>query len=123
MRAQPASTARDERTTPAGGRSARGGFPSFRLLEALSFAASAIFAGLLVFWLGPDVPAATMALGWAHGLLWIALSLLAIVAVRRGTLPFWLGVTVAVVGGVGPFAGTVGFLVESRRRAAVSTSA
>jgi len=92
------------------------GFPSFRLLEALSFTASAVFAGLLLFWLGPDVPTATMVLGWTHGLLWIALSLLAIVAVRRGTIPFWLGVTVAVVGGVGPFAGTVGFLVESRRR-------
>jgi len=97
-------------------RAPAGGFPSFRLLEALSFTASAVFAALLLFWLGPDVPAATMVLGWAHGLLWIGLSLLAIVAVRRGTIPFWLGVTVAVVGGVGPFAGTVGFLVESRRR-------
>jgi hypothetical protein len=57
-----------------------------------------------------------MVLGWTHGLLWIVLSLLCIVAVRRGTIPFWLAVTVAVVGGVGPFAGTVGFLVESRRR-------
>jgi hypothetical protein len=93
------------------------GFPSFRLLELLSFAASAIYAGLLVFWLGPEVPAATTALGWAHGLLWIGLSLLSLVAVRRGTIPFWLAVTVAVVGGVGPFAGTAGFVVESRRRA------
>jgi hypothetical protein len=92
------------------------GFPSFRLLEALSFVASAVFAGLLLFWLGPDVPTATMVLGWTHGLLWIALSLLCIVAARRGTVPFWLAVTVAVVGGVGPFAGTVGFLVESHRR-------
>ena len=95
---------------------ATGDFPSFRLLEALSFAASAVFAGLLLFWLGPSAPAATLVLGWTHGLLWIGLSLLAIVAVRRGTIPFWLGVTVAVVGGVGPFAGTVGFVVESRRR-------
>jgi hypothetical protein len=92
------------------------GFPSFGLLEALSFTASAVFAGLLLFWLGPDVPTATMMLGWAHGLLWIALSLLSIVAVRHRTIPFWLAVTVAVVGGVGPFAGTVGFVVESRRR-------
>jgi uncharacterized membrane protein len=97
-------------------------FPSFRLLEALSFTASAVFAGLLLFWLGPDVPAATMVLGWTHGLLWIALSLLAIVAVRRATIPFWLGVTVAVVGGVGPFAGTVGFVVESRRRKQASAA-
>jgi len=93
------------------------GFPSFRLLEALSFAASAIYAGLLLLWLGPEVPAATTVLGWSHGLLWIALSLLSLVAVRRGTIPFWLAVTVAVVGGVGPFAGTVGFVVEGRRRA------
>ena len=103
-------------SSPARRRPAAGGFPSFRLLEALSFTASAIFAALLLFWLGPDVPTAKTAFGWAHGLLWIALSLLAIVAVRRGTIPFWLGVTVAVIGGVGPFAGTVGFLVESRRR-------
>ena len=99
------------------------GFPSFRLLEALSFTASAVFAGLLLFWLGPDVPTATMVLGWAHGLLWIGLSLLSIIAVRRGTIPFWLGVTVAVVGGVGPFAGTVGFLVESHRRKQVTAVA
>jgi hypothetical protein len=99
------------------------GFPSFGLLEALSFLASAVFAGLLLFWLGPDVPAATMVLGWTHGLLWIGLSLLCIVAVRRGTLPFWLAVTVAVVGGIGPFAGTVGFLVESRRRKQVTAAA
>jgi hypothetical protein len=101
-------------------RAPAGGFPSFRLLEGLSFAGSAVFAGLLLFWLGPSAPAITMVLGWAHGLLWIGLSLLAIVAVRRGTIPFWLAVTVAVVGGVGPFAGTVGFLVESRRRKQVS---
>lgn len=103
-------------------RARRGGFPSFRLLEALSFTASAVYAGLLVFWLGPEVPVATTLLGWSHGLLWIALSLLSLVAVRRGTIPFWLGVTVAVVGGVGPFAGTVGFVVESRRRATARTS-
>lgn len=92
------------------------GFPSFRLLEAMSFTASAIYAGLLVFWLGPQVDAATLVLGWAHGLLWIAMSLLCLIAVRRGTIPFWLAVTVVVIGGIGPFAGTIGFVVESRRR-------
>lgn len=104
-------------------RVAPGGFPSFRLLEALSFTASAIFAALLFLWLGPSAPAATMVLGWAHGLLWIGLSLLAVVAARRRTIPFWLAVTVAVVGGVGPFAGTVGFLVESHRRKRTNTAA
>jgi len=113
----PPAGVRPRRSAPPGG-----GFPSFRLLEALSFAASAVFTGLLVFWLGPDAPAATMVLGWTHGLLWIGMSALCLVAVRRGTIPFWLAVTVAVVGGVGPFAGTIGFLVESgrRRRAAAA---
>ena len=112
-----ARAAAPRRRTPAAG------FPSFRLLEAMSFVASAVYAGLLVFWVGPEVPTATTVLGWSHGLLWIAMSLLSLVAVRRGTIPFWLAVTVAVVGGIGPFAGTVGFLVEGRRRSAVSASA
>jgi hypothetical protein len=30
-------------------------------------------------------------------------------------IPLWLGVMVAVVGGVGPFAGTIGFIVYERR--------
>jgi hypothetical protein len=109
-------------TSPRRRRASTGGFPSFGLLKLLSFAASAIYAGLLLLWLGPDAPAVKTVLGWSHGLLWIALSLLALVAVRRGTIPFWLAVTVAVVGGVGPFAGTLGFLVESRRRRHVSSS-
>ena len=49
------------------------GFPPFRLLETLSFVNSAVFAGLLFFWLGPSNPSATMVLGWMHGLMWIAL--------------------------------------------------
>jgi hypothetical protein len=96
------------------------GFPSFRFLEALSFLASAIYAPLLFFALGPEAPTATLILGWSHGLLWIALSLLSVVAVRRGTIPFWLAVTVAVLGGVGPFAGTIGFIVQDRRRRQVA---
>jgi hypothetical protein len=94
-------------------------FPSFRLLEILSFVHSAIYLLLLVFWLGPDDPTATMLLGWAHGVLWIGMSTLCIVAARRRTIPFWLAVTVAVVGGLGPFAGTIGFVYEERRRARI----
>ena len=51
-----------------------------------------------------------------HGCLWIALSILCLVAVRLRAIPFWLAVVVTVVGGVGPFAGTAGFVVETRRR-------
>lgn len=56
-------------------------------------------------------------LGWVHGFGWIGMSLLCIEAVRRRTIPLWLGVTVAVVGGVGPFAGSIGFYAEKRRAA------
>ena len=56
--------------------------------------------------------------GWLHGLLWIAMALLCLEAVRRRVIPLWLGVMVAVVGGVGPFAGSIGFYVRSRRKTA-----
>ena len=49
-------------------------------------------------------------LGWVHGIGWIVMSLLCLAAVRRRVIPPWLGVMVAVIGGVGPFAGSIGFL-------------
>ena len=45
--------------------------------------------------------------GWAHGIGWIVMSLLCIDAVRRRVIPLWLGVMVAIVGGIGPFAGSI----------------
>ena len=90
---------------------------SFTFLRTVSFVHSAIYATLLVCWLAPGLAGPTMVFGWAHGLLWIGMSLLVIAAARRGTIPFWLAVVVAVIGGIGPFAGTIGFVVEERRRA------
>jgi hypothetical protein len=88
----------------------------FKLLRAMSFANSTVFTALLFFWLMPGYETETMVFGWMHGCLWIALSVLSIVAVRLHEIPFWLAVVVAVVGGVGPYAGTAGFVVESRNR-------
>ena len=88
----------------------------FRILRAMSFANSAAFTALLWAWLSPGHETETTILGWTHGCLWIALSVLCLVAVRLRAIPFWLAVVVTVVGGVGPFAGTVGFVVETRRR-------
>ena len=51
------------------------------------------------------------------------MSLLCIVAVRLRVIPLWLAVMVAVVGGIGPFAGSIGFIVCERRAAAAGTSA
>jgi len=90
---------------------------TFEQLKLLSFAHSAIYLTLLTVWLVPGLDGAELVFGWAHGIGWIVMSLLAIDAVRRRVIPLWLGVTVAVIGGVGPFAGSVGFVVQERRRA------
>jgi hypothetical protein len=87
---------------------------TFERLKYLSFAHSAVYLTLLALALA-DHPAKTV-FGWAHGLGWIVISLLCIDAVRRRVLPLWLGLVVAVVGGLGPFAGSAGFVLEERRR-------
>jgi hypothetical protein len=89
---------------------------SFEQLKLLSFAHSAIYLTLLCVWLVPGLAGAELVFGWSHGIGWILMSLLAIDAVRRRVIPLWLGVTVAVVGGIGPFAGSAGFVVQERRR-------
>ena len=81
---------------------------TFKQLKWLSFAHSAIYLTLLTVWLVPGLTGAEMVFGWAHGIGWIVMSLLCIDAVRRRVIPLWLGVTVAIVGGIGPFAGKRG---------------
>jgi hypothetical protein len=90
---------------------------TFGRLEAVSFIHSAVYLALLVtaFAAGKPEPA-TFILGMAHGLLWIAMSLICIGAARAHVIPYWLAVTIAVLGGLGPFAGSIGFVVEARRR-------
>ena len=86
-------------------------------LEVASFTHSAVYLALLVcaFALGNPEPE-TFVLGLTHGLMWIGMSLVCIAAARARIIPFWLAVLVAVVGGIGPFAGSIGFVIESRRR-------
>jgi hypothetical protein len=94
---------------------------TFEQLKYLSFAHSAIYLTLLTVWLVPGLHGYERAFGWAHGVGWIVMSLLCIDAVRRRVIPLWLGVTVAIIGGVGPFAGSLGFVAEERRRSRVHT--
>jgi hypothetical protein len=93
-------------------------FITFGRLEAASFAHSTIYLSLLLcaFVLGNPQPI-TFILGLAHGLVWIAMSLICIAAARARIIPFWLAVTVAILGGLGPFCGSIGFVIEQRRRA------
>jgi hypothetical protein len=98
-------------------------FITFGRLEVASFVHSTIYLSLLAcaFVLGNPQPA-TFILGLAHGLIWIVMSLICIAAARARIIPFWLAVTVAVLGGLGPFCGSVGFVIEQRRRARAGAS-
>jgi hypothetical protein len=87
---------------------------TFTRLKYLSFTHSAVYLTLLVLAIA-DNPLKTP-FGWAHGIGWIAISLLCLVAVRRGVIPMWLAILVIVIGGLGPFAGSAGFIVCERRR-------
>jgi hypothetical protein len=92
-------------------------FITFRRLEFFSFFHSCVYASLLIcaFVLHNPQPE-TFIFGLAHGLIWIGMSLVCIAAARARVIPYWLAVTVAVLGGLGPFAGTIGFVIEERRR-------
>ena len=89
---------------------------TFTRLEAVSIFHSTVYLALLIcaFALGNPEPT-TFILGLSHGLLWIGMSLVCIAAARWRVVPFWLAVTVAVLGGLGPFMGSAGFLYASRR--------
>ena len=83
-------------------------------LRYCSYTHSVVYFALL--WASlTDRASAVSVLGWVHGVGWIVMSALVLAAVRRRTIPLWLGVMVAVVGGIGPFAGSLGFLIEDRR--------
>lgn len=91
---------------------------TFRRLEVASLTHSAVFTALLVcaFALNNPEPE-TFILGMTHGLMWITMSLICLLAARLRVIPFWLAVTIAVLGGLGPFLGSLGFVVLERRRA------
>ena len=88
---------------------------TFKTLKYLSFTHSGIYTCLLVAWLIPGLHRAELIFGWLHGLGWIVMSLLCLAAVRTRTIPLWLAVMVIIVGGVGPFAGSIAFVVCERR--------
>ena len=85
------------------------------VLRRLSYLHSTVYLVLLWAAFVDRHDGVVSVLGWVHGFGWIGMSILCIAAVRRRTIPLWLGVMVAVVGGVGPLAGSIGFYVESRR--------
>jgi hypothetical protein len=90
---------------------------TFTRLKHLSFIHSGIYLTLLALWLSDGPDGLRTVFGWAHGIGWILMSLLCIAAVRMRVIPLWLAVMVVVVGGIGPFAGSISFVVCERRAA------
>jgi hypothetical protein len=90
--------------------------PSFTTLKHLSFAHSAVYAILLTVWLVPGLHALEFVFGLAHGVGWIVMCLLCVEALRARVISLQLAVAVAVIGAVGPFVGSYGFVRETRRR-------
>jgi hypothetical protein len=93
---------------------------SVSALRRMSYAHSAIYCVLLWAAFVDRHDDLVLIFGWAHGIAWIVMSLLCLEAVRRRLIGLWLGVMVAVIGGVGPFAGSIGFYLEKRRNSAPS---
>jgi hypothetical protein len=89
---------------------------TFERLKWASFLHSCVYAILLVVWLVPGLHDLEAAFGMTHGLGWIAMSLACIVALRLRVIDLKLAVAVAVLGGIGPFIGSIEFVRQSRRR-------
>jgi hypothetical protein len=92
---------------------------AFTALKYGSFGHSLVYAGLLF---AAFTDRDTLALGWVHGVGWIAMSLACLAAVRLTIIPLRVAVAVVVLGGVGPFFGSAMFVLEERRRAAAPSS-
>ena len=86
---------------------------AFRALKYGSFTHSAIYVALLVASL---TDRETLTLGWLHGVGWIVMSLACLAAAQRRILPLKVAVAVVVLGGIGPFFGSIMFIREQRAR-------
>jgi len=88
---------------------------TFERLKWASFTHSAVYTILLVVWLVPGLHGWEMVFGMAHGIGWIAMSLACIAGLRLRVIDMRLAVAVAVLGGIGPFIGSLEFVRQQRR--------
>ena len=91
---------------------------TFQRLKWASFAHSCIYLALLLSAFAAVKPEPlTFTLGLTHGLLWIAMSIACTLAARRRVVSVRVAVAVAVLGGIGPFFGSLEFVRAQRRGA------
>ena len=88
---------------------------TFERLKWCSFLHSTIYLCLLVCWIG-HIEGPKLFFGWAHGIGWIIMCVLAVLALHARTISLRIGVAVAIIGAIGPFVGSYEFVREERRR-------
>jgi len=90
-------------------------------MEGVSLVHSVVYTSLLIcaFGLGDPEPI-TFILGLAHGLLWIGMSVTSLIALRFNIINLRLAVAIILLGCVAPFFGSLEFILQSRRKAAVA---
>lgn len=96
----------------------RGPSLSYGTLKKLSFAHSGVYLCLLIVWLVPGLALATSIFGFVHGIGWILMVLLILLALRARVVPLRTATAVAVLGGIAPFFGSYEFIREGRKREA-----
>jgi hypothetical protein len=89
---------------------------TYNRLEAVSLIHSTIYLALLVsaFALGGPQPF-TFIFGLSHGLIWIGMSIVSVLAVRYQVINLRLAVAIAVLGCVAPFFGSAEFLRQKHQ--------
>ena len=86
----------------------------FTAVRLYSIAEVCVFAALLVVAIGRLGEDLETVLGWTHGLMWIGMSIACLVATRLRVIPLRVAVAVVVLGGVGPFFGSIAFIRQER---------
>ena len=94
---------------------------SFETLKKLSFTHSGIYLCLLIVWLVPGLAIYESIFGFIHGIGWILIVLLILLALRARVVGLRTGVAVGVLGGLAPFFGSYEFVREGRRREAAKS--
>jgi hypothetical protein len=89
---------------------------TFDRLEVVSLIHSTIYFALLVSAFVLDGPQPyTFIFGLSHGLIWIGMSIVSVLAVRYRVINLQLAVAIAVLGCVAPFFGSAEFLRQKHR--------
>ncbi len=93
----------------------------FKLVKVASWIELGLFAGLLFFWLAPGFEHQTFLFGLGHGLGYVALCLLIVVAVVMREAPWPL--LAATLTPVGPVGSVIGIGLIERRKWGIDTGA